>query len=171
MKKSAVIMCVVLAAGSVMVGCSNSSDSTSSTVSESYVQSRTEKAENLNEVFKEIGEQITLPEMIELEEITDLDRFYGISADDVEDFAGGIDNSGVSQDEVVLILAKDETAADNIEELLQKRYNSKLSQQQNYNADEAAKIQKCKVEKNGKYVTLIISDDSEKITEIFKNSI
>lgn len=36
-----------------------------------------------------------------------------------------------------------------IKELVQRRYDSKLAQNENYNADEAEKIRGCKVEESG----------------------
>ena len=98
-------------------------------------------------------------------------RYYGLSADAVSDYAGGVDSSGVGQDEIVLMKAADESQVDTVVQALQTRYDSKLSQQENYNPDEAEKIRNCSVETNGLYVTLIISNDASTITDIVNGSI
>ena len=100
-----------------------------------------------------------------------LNRYYGLTTDAVADYAGGVDSSGVGQDEIALFKAADESQVATIEQALQNRYDSKLSQQENYNPDEAEKIRNCQVETNGLYVTLIISNDAAQITEIVNNAI
>ena len=127
-------------------------------------------AADLKSVFENIKTQVELPSMVELNDKL-LMRYYGLEADICEDYAGGVDSSGIGQDEIVLMKAKDESGAEEIRTALQTRYDAKLSQQQNYNPEEAEKISKCSVETNGLYVTLIISDDAEKIKEIVNNAL
>lgn len=169
MKKKIIVVTAALIAVLAFAGCSNNSGSQSNSEQSSVVSDV--KAKSVTDIFEEIKTQVELPEMIFLEKTDDLDRYYGISPDDVDEFAGGIDNGGTAQDEIVIIKAKDDTAAENIQKQLQKKYDSKLNQIQNYDADETEKIKNGKVEKNGLYVTLVISDDFNKITEIIKNSI
>lgn len=124
----------------------------------------------LKDVFTEISETVELPDMVELNDNL-LNRYYGLTTDAVADYAGGVDSSGVGQDEIALFKAADESQVATIEQALQNRYDSKLSQQENYNPDEAEKIRNCQVETNGLYVTLIISNDAAQITEIVNNAI
>ncbi len=124
----------------------------------------------LSKIYEDISNNFELPDMIPLNDKL-LNRYYGLTPDVCTDYAGGVDSSGVGQDEIALFKAVDEEKAEAIKEALQTRYDSKLSQQENYNADEAEKIRNCKVETNGLYVTLIISNDAEGITELFSNSI
>lgn len=124
----------------------------------------------LSSIYEEISSNFELPDMIPLNDKL-LNRYYGLTPDVCTDYAGGVDSSGVGQDEIALFKAADEEKAAAIQEALQTRYDSKLSQQENYNADEAEKIRNCKVETNGLYVTLIISNDAESITELVFNSI
>ncbi len=124
----------------------------------------------LNGVFAKIKDSVELPDMVELNDNL-LMRYYGLSADAVSDYAGGVDSSGVGQDEIVLMKAADESQVDTVVQALQTRYDSKLSQQENYNPDEAEKIRNCSVETNGLYVTLIISNDASTITDIVNGSI
>ena len=58
-----------------------------------------------------------------------------------------------------------------IEEKLNAKLESKLNQNKNYNPEQAKMMDGCKVEKDGLYVSLIVSENREKITEIYKNGI
>lgn len=125
----------------------------------------------LSDVYNDIKTQVNLSEMNQLESAESLDRYYGISAESVDDFAGGINNSGVEQEEIVLIKAKDKASAEVIKTALDNRYNAKLNENKNYNPQQAEMIEKCKVEQNGLYVSMIVSENAEKITEIFKTDL
>ena len=163
-----------------LCGCSDKSASTSdaesvapaeTTVSETVapVDAASEADVSSDSSLKSVYDQITLsvelPNMIELNDNL-VTRYYGLSTDIVADYAGGVDAGGVGQDEIVLMKAADESKVSQIEEALWTRYNSKYSQQENYNPEEAEKIKKCKVETKGLYVTLIISNDADAINEI-----
>lgn len=125
----------------------------------------------LSDVYNDIKAQVNLSEMNQLESTESLDRYYGISAESVDEFAGGINNSGVEQEEIVLIKAKDKASAEGIKTALDNRYNAKLNENKNYNPQQAEMIEKCKVEQNGLYVSMIVSENAEKITEIFKTDL
>lgn len=125
----------------------------------------------LADVYADIKAQVTLSEMNQLESVESLDRYYGITADSVDEFAGGINNSGVEQEEIVLIKAKDNASANSIKTALENRYNAKLNENKNYNPQQAEMIEKCKVEQNGLYVSMIVSDNAEKITEVYKTDL
>lgn len=180
MKKCILLFASVLVASSLLCACSGNSSNTSSTPAESssssVVSSQSSVSESnsdikLSDVYTDIQGQVTLPEMVALDSTKKLDRYYGIQADDVADYAGGINNSGVEQDEIVLIKAVSDEAATRIKDSLEKRYQSKISENKNYNPEQAAMIEKCKIEQNGLFVSMIISPDAVKITEIYKNAI
>lgn len=125
---------------------------------------------DLKAVYNEIASTVSLPDMVELNDRM-LERKYGLTSETVADYAGGLDSSGVGQDEIVLIKAADESNVADIQNALQTYYDSKLAQQENYNPEEAEKIRNCSVETNGLYVTLIVSNDADQITEIVNNSL
>lgn len=125
----------------------------------------------LSEVYEEIKLQVTLSEMNEFKSAESLDRYYGIVADDIAEFAGGINNSGVNQEEIVLIKAVDNNAAARVKEALNNRYNAKYNENKNYNPEQAEMIEKCSVEQKGLYVTMIVSENYETITQIFNDNI
>ena len=115
--------------------------------------------------------EVTLKDFDEFKSADDLNRFYGFSADDVEEYAGGVNNTGVNQEEIVLVKAKDDSAASKVKDALDNRYKAKLNENKNYNPEQAKIIEKCKVESDGVYVSMIVSENADKITEIFKKVI
>ena len=125
----------------------------------------------LSEVYSAIKSQVTLSEMNEFSDVKALDRFYGISADSVEDFAGGVNNSGVNMEEIVLVKAKDDNAAASVETALNNRKQAKYNENKNYNPEQAEMIDKCSVTRSGSYVAMILSPNAEKITSIYKSEL
>ena len=107
--------------------------------------------------------------MNEFTNAASLDRYYGIAEADIQEFAGGINNSGVEQEEIVLVKAADSGKAETIKAALENRLNAKLNENVNYNPEQAEMIKKCKVEQNELYVSMIVSENAEKITEIYKS--
>lgn len=128
-------------------------------------------AKPLSEVFADIKSEVSFSDFREFSTVDELKKYYGIEAEDVLEFAGGVNTTGVEQEEVVLVKAKDSVAADNVEKALDGRYQAKLNQNKNYNAEQVALIEKCSVERNGSYVSMIVSENAEKITEIYKNAV
>ena len=125
----------------------------------------------LSEVYSAIKSQVTLSEMNEFSDVKALDRFYGISADSVEDFAGGVNNSGVNMEEIVLVKAQDDNAAASVETALNNRKQAKYNENKNYNPEQAEMIDKCSVTRSGSYVAMILSPNAEKITSIYKSEL
>ena len=130
-----------------------------------------QEAQPLSRVFADMKDQVGLSDLVEFHDASGLDRFYGISAEDVAEFAGGINNTGVIQEEIVLIRATDADAAARIAEKLTNRLNSKLNETKNYNPEQYAIIEKCGVETNGNYVSLIISENADKLKPIYHSGI
>ena len=106
MKKVAVILAMVLIMGTVLCACKDNQDTTSG--ENSVVSTDTVQEKSLTDVFSEIKSQMNVSEMVEFQDVSSLDRYYGITAEQVSEFAGGINNSGVEQEEIVLIKASDE---------------------------------------------------------------
>ena len=129
---------------------------------------KTAEAQPLADVFNDIKAQVAFENITELKEARQLDRRYGITEDMVAEFAGCNNATGGNQEEIVLIKAADETKAAAVKEKLDKRYESKLNQSRNYDAVQAAIVEKCSVTQDGLYVAMIVSDKADKITEIYR---
>lgn len=166
MKKAAFILAVIMTFGVLLCACSDS-DSAGSDTQQSAEQ---KSGVTLSEVWSDIKNEVKFDDFSEFN-AKKMKNYYGITEDMMDEFAGGRNTSGVNQEEIVLVKAKDEGSAADIKEKLDKRFDSKLDQNKNYNAEQAKMIEGCKVEQNGLYVTMIVSDNAERITEIFKNKI
>lgn len=169
MKKLASLFLAALLAVSV-TACGNNDNNNSDNGSNNSVNSTQNNAEvALDNVITEIKNQVTLPEMTVYSDIEDLLDLYGIKSNDVKQFTAQINSDGLAQDEIVIVEAVNAESAEKIRERLQKRYDSKLAQNESYNPEQAKIIKACKVEVNGNFVSLIVSPDAEKITEIYKS--
>ena len=151
MKKLAIILAAVIILSTVLCACGG--------------------GKKLSSVYDDITKQVELKDMLVLTTTDQLDKYYGIAAEDVEDFAGCINSTGVDQEEIILIKATDDAAAGRIKDALQLRYDTKLAQNKDYNPEQAEIIQNCSVEQDGLYVSMIISSNADQIKEIYKAAI
>lgn len=152
MKKLAIILAAVVILSTILCACGGGGKA-------------------LSAVYEDITKQVELKDMLVLTTTDQLDKYYGIAAEDVEDFAGCINSTGVDQEEIIMIKAKDDAAASRIKEALQLRYDTKLAQNKDYNPEQAEIIQNCSVEQDGLYVSMIISTNADQIKEIYKAAI
>lgn len=126
-------------------------------------------SKSLSDIYTDIKAQVTLSDMLEIDSAAKLDKYYGIAEADAVEYAGGINNSGVDMEEIVLIKAADSAAAERVKSALDTRYDAKLAQNKDYNPEQAAMIEQCKVEQDGLYVTMIVSPNAAQITEIYNS--
>lgn len=127
-------------------------------------------AKPLSEIFEKLKTDYNITDMLEYKSADDLSR-YGIKAEDVTESAGGVNRSGVDQEEIVLVKAKDADAAKRVEESLNKRLASKLNETKNYNPEQYAIVEKCSVDVDGNYVSMIISSNAEAMKKDYKAGI
>ena len=161
MKKTAIILAVVIALCAVLCACGSSGEASKAETA----------AKPLSEVWTTIKSEVTFEDFNEFDDVKKLKRYYGITEDMISEYAGGVNGSGVNQEEIVLVKAADDTNAAAIKEKLDNRFNSKLNQNKNYNAEQAKMIEGCKVEQNGLYLSMIVSDNAEQITKIYTEGI
>ena len=127
-------------------------------------------AKPLSEVFEQMKTDYNITDMMEFDSVDDFSR-YGIAADDIEEYAGGINKSGVDQEEIVLIRATDSDAAERIRTSLENRLESKKNETKNYNPEQYAIMEDCTVDVDGNYVSLIISENADAMKADYKKAI
>ena len=108
-------------------------------------------AKPLSEIFETLKNDYNITDMVEFKSVDDLGR-YGIKAEDVKEFAGGVNKSGVNQEEIIMVLATDGDAAERIEKSLNNRLESKKNETKNYNPEQYAIMEDCTVDTNNNYV-------------------
>ena len=157
MKRFLIFLATIVAACTLLCACSQESSKSS--------------AKSLGDVWDKIKSEVSFENFSEFDDAKKLSRNYGITEEMADEFAGGVNKTGVNQEEIVLIKAKSSEYADDIEKKLNAKLQSKLNQNKNYNPEQAKMMDGCKVERNGLYVSLIVSENREKITEIYKNEL
>ena len=127
-------------------------------------------AKPLSEIFEKLKTDYNITDLLEYKSADDLSR-YGIKAEDVEESAGGVNKTGVNQEEIVLVKTKDTEAAKRVQDALSKRLESKLNETKNYNPEQYAIVEKCSVDVDGNYVSMIISSNAEAMKKDYKTAI
>ncbi len=128
----------------------------------------TTKEADLSVVLDKINSSCNLSGLTQIADVNDLNSYYGIEPDDVKQFAAEIDeNSSDAPVEIVMVEAKDSTAAQNVSTKLTNRYNSIYNMYASYSKDQLAVVEKCQVTTDGNFVTLIVSDKAQSMLDIF----
>ena len=97
---------------------------------------------------------------------------YGLSADQIEDIAGGNASSGGAfPQEIVIVKAVDEDAAASAAMAFMNRLSEIAAQAESYDPDSYALAQNCSVITQGNYVGFFFSDQYEKLSELFQNAV
>ena len=109
-------------------------------------------------------------EMLSLNE-GDLLDLYGIKGEDVKQFAGAVNTSGIKCDEIVMIEAVGSDAAGRVKSALDNRYQAKLNEMENYIPEEYAVIKECSVTASGNFIAMIVSHNAAELTKIYSEAI
>ena len=124
------------------------------------------KSVDLGQVMDKINTEYDIS-IKRLSTTEDLNKYYSVNAEDVKQFAAEINQEANAPVEIVMIEAKDSTAASNIEEALTSRYNSIIQQYAGYSAENLAMAEKCKVTKDGNFVSMIVADKASEMLNIY----
>ena len=130
----------------------------------------TPKEADLSQIMEMVKQEMTNTQMMELS-AEDLMPNYGIETKDVKQFAAYIDSTGTKGDEILLFEGIDDSAANRIEEKLNNRYHQKEIEMKDYLPEEYAILQKCKVEREGNFVALIVSPQYKDFEEMYHNAL
>lgn len=117
-------------------------------------------------VMADMLEQYPIQDGMELSE-SDLLNFYGIQAEQVDDFAAALAADGITANEIVLIKAKDEDSAAEVETKLQNRLDARRNELNGYQPDQYEIVEKSEVKRDGVYVRLIISPQQDALVELY----
>ena len=127
------------------------------------------KSADLPQTLETMKNEVGFTDVMDLDE-NGLQINYGIQADDMKQFAALVDTSGIKCEEVILVEAVDSNAAQRVKEQLDKRMESKLAQNKDYLPEQYAIIQKCSEEQDGNYVSMIVGQEHQKLTEIYQKA-
>ena len=118
---------------------------------------------DLKAVMEQINSTYGLDGLKNIEDTDGLHRYYQIEANQVKQFAAELTANASSYNEVVIVEAVDQSAADAVETQLNARRRSQLSTAKSYDAEQVSMIEGCEVKTNGNFVYLVIGDQYDKI--------
>lgn len=154
MKRTAFCLFVLAMLSLILIGCSNPQP----------------KEADLTQVMSAMKQKIGNTQMMSLSS-ADLMPNYGISPEDVRQFAAYVDSTGTKGDEILLFQGTDSQAADRIEKKLDSRYSQKEIEMKDYLPEEYAMLRKCGVERTGTYVSLIVSPQKDDLEKIYRSAV
>lgn len=108
-----------------------------------------------------------IPEMVLVPE-NRIERAFGISGEDCSQLVVAVCADGVRADEIWLVEAVDEAAADRIEQLAADRVEQRKEEMENYLPDQYALLCEAQLIREGRYVALIVSPDAKGMAETFR---
>lgn len=128
----------------------------------------TTKDVDLSGVMKMINEKFDLGEKREL---SDSERYYGISTPDLKQFFAQKPVSDREFNEIVICEAATPDSVHRIENKLNRPLDDAFKQAKSYSKEDLAVVEKCKVVVNGKYVYLVISPYAAEICALIESQI
>lgn len=112
------------------------------------------------DIYTQLDDKIALPEMLTVNEGMILD-FCGVEEKDRKSAVVAICADSLKTDEIWMIEAKDEAAADRIVDLAKARLKKKGEESITYSPEQYAVVEKAQLLKNGDYVILLVSPNAE----------
>lgn len=128
-----------------------------------------EKNVELAPLMEEILAVAPIDDVLVLGESDMLD-FYGIKAEQMKQFSAALNMNGISAQEIVLIQATDNAAAQEITAKLSNRLSARMAESENYLPDEFAIISACEVSQSGSYCRMIIHANAKEAITIYNNA-
>lgn len=100
-----------------------------------------------------------------------ISSLYGIESGDMVQAVGFVVMEGTFPHEAIMVEAKNAEAAARVENLLKVKHTSFVEQSKGYDAENYALAQKCKVVRNGNYISMFLTPDYETMQAVFKKYI
>ena len=124
---------------------------------------------DLSALYAQMEEKFELPAMSALSE-RQLERYYGIDTAACPQLVVMQCDDGLRVDEIWLIQAADEGAAEQLLALAQSRLDQLAAETENYLPDQYAVVRDSRALRVGTYVALLISPDAAEMEELFRGA-
>ncbi len=121
---------------------------------------------SLLEIRSEIKTKVSASGAMDLD-ASAISTLYGIDTGDMVQAAGFVVMEGTFPHEAIMVEAKDSKAAENIEKLLNVKYQSFVSQSKGYDPENYALAQKCRVERYGNHISMFLTPDFEVMKAVY----
>lgn len=123
---------------------------------------------DLAEIYTGMAE--SLPQMIQMDEAT-LRDYCGVPPENYTQAVAAVNYNGLETDEIWLIEATDEAAADSIQEMAELRLKMKGEETESYAPEQYKVVQKAKLIREGLYIALIVTPESEALAQQFQDAL
>lgn len=120
-----------------------------------------------SQLFAALQADLSLPEMSEVSAYM-LEENTGISSEHYQEAVYYILEAGMSPDQIIIILAKDEPSAKAMEEQLQSWLDHQIKSSQTYLTEYMPLLQAGVIRRDGLTVSLIVSPFAEKIVSLYE---
>ncbi len=114
------------------------------------------------DIYTQLGEKVVLPEMLTVNESMILD-FCGIEEKDRKNAVVAICADSLKTDEIWVIEAADEAAAQRIVDLAKARLKKKGEESITYSPEQYAVVEKAQLLQNGNHVVLLVSPEVQSL--------
>ena len=125
---------------------------------------------DLTAVYQSIEESVALPEMAVVSEKR-RDAILGIAPEDCRQAVTLLCGDSVRADEIWMIEAADEAAADRIEELAKLRLDQRAKDMENYLPDQLQVVREGILVREGRFVGLFVSPDAKTMEDLFLSAL
>lgn len=133
---------------------------------ETEIKTEKPSAKSLADIRSEIKGAVSASGAMDLD-LDAISGLYGINASDMVQAVGFVVMEGTFPHEAVMVEAKDSAAANNVERLLNAKHESFVAQSKGYDPENYALAQKCKVERNGNYISMFLTPDFEAMKAVY----
>ena len=156
MKKVLTLLAVILLAGT-LCACGERSEATLSA--------------DLDALYEQLlGSAEDLPEMVAVPE-SKISKLFGLEPEDCNQLVISLCSESVRADEIWMIEAKDDSAADRAEALAEARLEQRRDEMKNYLPDQYAVLQQAKLVRRGRFVALFVSPEAADMADMFLNAL
>lgn len=125
---------------------------------------------DLEAVYQDFEESFELPEMAAVSEKR-RDAILGIAPEDCLQAVTMLCGDSVRADEIWMIEAADDAAADRIAELAQARLDQRAQEMENYLPDQLQIVKQAKLVREGRFVGLFVSPDADAMEDAFRSAV
>lgn len=125
---------------------------------------------SLNSIVTEINSKVPLNNM-QKGDSKALKRFFGLNSNEFKDFVLYSPKSTMDVEEMLIVKLKDKSQAQSVEDAIDSRVNKQIESFSGYGPKQVALLQDYEVKSKGDYVFYSVSNNLEKITDAFKESI
>lgn len=133
-------------------------------------ETQTTESPDLEAVYQDFEESFELPEMAAVSEKR-RDAILGIAPEDCLQAVTMLCGDSVRADEIWMIEAADDAAADRIAELAQARLDQRAQEMENYLPDQLQIVKQAKLVREGRFVGLFVSPEADAMEDAFRSAV